>query len=320
MGYVLHSPYAENWEAFLSWIQPRVTGQGYDSIRKTSYQVLKWLEYQGILPEELTIRDAQRYKQELSETVSKEGKPLSTGTIVNRIKAGRTLYKFLVLQGVITTNPFMEIKHPKMGDHISRNHLTEVQMGYLLGTLGKFDTAPTVRERLGTYRLHVMAEFLYATGLRIAEAASLIPSNIDTKSRLVYVPEGKGTKSRTAFMTAFAAEVMQLYLSRGREAVFGPYGRGYGRTVFGAHPQRIMAVLNEGLRKHCAELQLPVISSHAFRYSLGTHLLRAGCDMRYIQVILGHESISTTQIYTRVDKDDLKASIDRFHPRKWGMV
>jgi len=60
-----------------------------------------------------------------------------------------------------------------------------------------------------------------------------------------------------------------------------------------------------------------VITSHGFRHSLGTHLLRSGCDMRHIQVILGHEALSTTQIYTKVDKEDLKKSLDAFHPRRW---
>jgi integrase/recombinase XerD len=319
MGRVLSSGYAEIYEEFLSWIQNRVTAQGYESIKKGVYYLLKWFEAEEVTPCAATIRDAQRYKNEISAMVSKDGKALSSGTVCNRIKAGRTFFKYLVTMEAVKTNPFMEIKQPRVHEHLSRNVLTEVQMGCLLDKLKKFDEPKTARGRLGRYRLHVMAEFLYSTGLRVAEAASLVPSNIDTASRIVYVPEGKGKKSRAAFMTGYAAEVMALYLKRGRPAVFKrECGRLYGKTVVGAHYQRIMSVLNKGLKKICGELNLPEISSHGFRYSLGTHLLRGGCDMRYIQVILGHEALQTTQVYTRVDKDDIKDSLDRFHPRKWG--
>jgi integrase/recombinase XerD len=134
----------------------------------------------------------------------------------------------------------------------------------------------------------------------------------------VYVAEGKGRKGRLAFMTGYAAGVMKWYLEKGRRAVLGKYERGYGRTVFGACPQRLMAAANRDLKAACRELELPEITSHGFRHSLGTHLLRAGCDMRYIQIILGHKALHTTQLYTRVDKDDLRNSLDRFHPRQQG--
>jgi site-specific recombinase XerD len=170
--------------------------------------------------------------------------------------------------------------------------------------------------RLERYRLQVIGEFLYATGLRISEAASLTPDNIDTLSRTVYVAEGKGRTSRLAFMTGFAAEVMAHYLNRGRKAVLGGGNGKHGHTLFGTCPERLMVVVNKGLLKTCTLLDLPVITSHGFRHSLGTHLLHAGCDMRYIQVILGHERLRTTQVYTRVDKEELRESLDKYHPRR----
>jgi site-specific recombinase XerD len=160
----------------------------------------------------------------------------------------------------------------------------------------------------------VGGEFLYAAGLRISEAASLIPENIDFLSRTVYAAEGKGRTARAAFLTGYAADVTDRYIRRGRRAV---PGRGtYGDTLFGVHPERLTALVNEGLLKACRHLELPVITSHGFRHSLGTHLLHAGCDMRYIQIILGHECLRTTQVYTRVDKDALRESLDARHPRR----
>jgi site-specific recombinase XerD len=317
MAYFLSAAYADVFESFLAWEQNRVTAQGYTAIRKNTLNVLKWFEGEELPLEEATVRDALRYRNDLGGYTKKDGTALSTGTVHNRLKAGKTLFHYLVAEGIRRTNPFAEVKRPRLPEHYSRNVLSEVQMGCLLERLTRFDQAVSCRERLGRYRLHVVAEFLYATGLRIAEAAGLVPENIDTSSRLVYVPEGKGKKARLAFLTGFAAEVIKLYLERGRKAVLGSYERGYGRTVFGAHPERLMSVVNRDLKTVCRELELPVISSHGFRHSLGTHLLRAGCDMRYIQIILGHDALATTQVYTRVDKDDLKDSLDRFHPRKW---
>ena len=91
----------------------------------------------------------------------------------------------------------------------------------------------------------------------------------------------------------------------------------HGDTLFGADKARVAHVLNAELATICNGLGIPAITSHGFRHSLGTHLLRSGCDMRHIQMILGHEALQTTQIYTRVDKDDLKRSLDEHHPRQF---
>ena len=217
----------------------------------------------------------------------------------------------------IKSNPFEAVKNPRIQDHISRNVLTESQMNRLLETLSKYYEIKNKDKALRRYRCHVLAEFLYATGLRIAEAGSLVESNLDLEHRLVYIPEGKGGKARTAFLTSYAADVLKCYIKKGRQAVLKQYYREHEETLFGADKARVGSVLNEELREVCHELEIPVITSHGFRHSLGTHLLKNGCDMRYIQVILGHESLGTTQIYTKVDKDDLKNSIDEFHPRRY---
>jgi site-specific recombinase XerD len=279
--------------------------------------MLTWFEEQDIELEQVTIMDASRYQASLSERHTKEGIPVGIGTMHNYLKVARRFFGHLVRTDRMKTNPFTEIRYPRMGEHLSRNGLSEAQMALLLTELSRFDELPTRMARLRRYRTHVLAEFLYASGLRIAEACSLIESNLDLRARLVYLPEGKGGKGRTAFLTGYACEVMERYLSRGRELVFGKYPRQHGVTIFGANKARIAAVLNEELAAVCSALDLPVITSHGFRHSLGTHLLRSGCDMRHIQAILGHEALQTTQVYTRVDKDDLRRSLDAFHPRQW---
>ncbi|GMO41772.1 MAG: hypothetical protein Ta2F_17740 [Termitinemataceae bacterium] len=89
------------------------------------------------------------------------------------------------------------------------------------------------------------------------------------------------------------------------------------KTLFGAKTPTLESSINRELAQLCPKLEIPVITCHAFRHSLGTHLLRNGTDIRYIQSILGHEKLSSTQIYTKVDKQDLKKSLDAYHPRTY---
>ena len=86
--------------------------------------------------------------------------------------------------------------------------------------------------------------------------------------------------------------------------------------LFGAEGERLGVVLSCVLEKVCTKLKLPKLTAHSFRHSFGYHLLKAGCDIRYIQELLGHKRLFTTQIYIKVDKEDLRKVLDRHHPRK----
>ncbi len=317
MGTVLSEAYAGIYQSFLSYAEPRVTKQGYETLAQNTRIVLQWFETEDILLPLATIQDAMAYRAAESRRVKRDGNLISSGTVCNRLKAARSLFHWMVLEGLRSTNPFDEVKNPRIAEPLSRNVLGEAQMGCLLEKLSHFHEVPDRQQRIRRYRLHVIAELLYASGLRIAEAASLISDNLDLRQRLIYVPEGKGQKARIAFLSGFASDVLSSYLAHGRTVVLGTYYRPYGHLLFGANAQRIGTVVNEDLASVCHELEIPVITSHGFRYSLGTHLLKNGCDMRHIQAILGHERLGTTQIYTRVDKDEIRESLDTFHPRRF---
>jgi integrase/recombinase XerD len=317
MGYILSAEHADLYDRFLESEKPRVSAQGFTSLSGLARRMLHWFDAEDIRLTEVSIREAVRYQSYLSGLQTKEGSLVTTGTMQNYLKVARRFFRYLVETEVIKTNPFAEVSYPRTGEHLSRNVLSEVQMNCLLGELGRFDELSTYRARRSRYRTHVIAEFLYASGLRIAEAASLVEANLDLEHRQIYLPEGKGGKPRTAFLTGYACDVMKAYLARGRASVLGRYERTHGETIFGADKARVAAVVNAELKTVCTALNIPVITTHGFRHSLGTHLLRSGCDMRHIQVILGHEALQTTQIYTKVDKDDLKRSLDAFHPRQW---
>jgi site-specific recombinase XerD len=313
VGRVLSAGYAELWEEFLAYKERRVSVRGFAAVKAASFSLLKWLEERDVRPEEATVRDALEYKAFVAGRVTKAGLPVTAGTCRNALKAGRVFFGYLVAGGRRDGNPFRAVAYPRLAERINRNVLSEARTNALLERLRRFTDA-------GSYKAHVVAELLYASGLRIAEAASLIPRDIDTRQRLVYVREGKGGKSRTAFLTGYAAEVLERYVRRGRALTLRSYHgpRPQGHTLFCVGHARLLQEINGALRTACTELELPVITSHGFRHSVGTHLLRAGCDMRHIQVILGHDKLETTQIYTHLDKDDVKASLDAHHPRRWG--
>jgi len=312
VGHVLSTPYAELYEEFLEFERRRMSSRSFPALQTESYALLKWLEHEYILPEEVTVQHVLQYKSVVANRVTRNGKPVAAGTCCNAIKTGKRLFRYMVTSGKRESNPFMAVRYPRIPDRIHRNVLTEAQMNALLIRLRIFNS-------VGSYRIHVIAELLYAAGLRIAEAASLLPRDIDTRQRSVYVREGKGGKGRTAFLTGYAAEVLEHYIARGREQVLQSYcgPRSYEHTLFCVGFSMLQHEINNALRIACTGLELPVITSHGFRHSLGTHLLRAGCDMRHIQVILGHDDLRSTQVYTHVNKDDVKASLDTHHPRKW---
>jgi len=302
------------YREFLDYYRFRVSRQGYQTIKNLCRYVIVWFEKKGIPLEEATIQDAMEYRKELYDP--EDGQKVSAGSIYNRLKMGRKLFKFMVKFGKRQTNPFLEVRYPRLPDGISRNILNEMQMNRLMDALSMFHNAETADKRLEKYRAHVAAVLLYATGMRISEAAGLLPEDVDIKRREVIIHSGKGGKSRIAFLTGYAADVLDYYIRYGRPTLLKRRWRKHGNRLFGADVATLASAVNRELKKTCKELKIPVITCHGLRHSLGAHLLHAGCDVRHIQIILGHDKLNSTQRYTRVDRDDLKNIIDRYSPQK----
>lgn len=227
-------------------------------------------------------------------------------TIRLHFAALRTFFKFLTERHGLKENPLKEVQLPKLEKKLPIV-LTTKQMDELLSAplrVEKSDRAPAWMPA----RDVAILELFYSSGLRLAELVSLDVSHVDVFSESVRVL-GKGRKERVVPVGAPALEAIQKY----RQAANVHSG-----PLFISKLRRRMAPVNVGLvlKRYLPHTSIPLkISPHKLRHSFATHLLDAGADLRSVQSLLGHASLSTTQIYTHVTIERLKTAYDEAHPR-----
>jgi integrase/recombinase XerD len=158
---------------------------------------------------------------------------------------------------------------------------------------------------------------MYSTGLRIAEVSNLKEADIDFDRGLINVVDGKMGINRVCFLNEFAEKLLRIYINEFRDLTFNEWNKGNSGLLFGVKWSNFEKTVNKTLRKISVKLKYPKFTSHNFRHCLGYHLLRSGCDVRHIQAILGHKLLRNTEVYTKVDKEELKEVFDRFHPRTY---
>ena len=300
--------------AFLASERDKVSPQGFLAITKLVKSVGTWLRELESSPDEVGIADALAWQCQLVVTRKADGKLLAPGTVNNHLKAAKRFFDYLVYRDFCSTNPFRELRRVKVGDHLSDNALTVEDMGKLLDGLGRFNEPGPWWIKRKAYRVHVIAELLYATGMRPSEAAALEPRDLDLVAQTVWIRSGKNGQGRSAFLTSYATAVLTQYLPR-RVHLFGSYERQYAHTLFGAGAARLASVVNEVLATTTSRLGLPLITSYGFRTSLGAHLVEAGCDLRHVQLLVGLRTLGSTQSYVRRTKASLRHAVDGAHPR-----
>ena len=231
----------------------------------------------------------------------------SKATIARKLSSLRSFFRFLMRRGLIASNPAEGVLTPKQEKKIPY-HLTVDDMFRLL------DAVPP--DRLYDLRNRAIFETLYATGVRISELAGLDTVDVDLHAKRIKV-QGKGNKERMALLGDKAARAIRDY----RDRLYTETGIAleHGGPLFlnkfkGRLTTRSMARCLDQLVRSCG-IRVPV-SPHTLRHSFATHLLDAGADLRAVQELLGHESLSTTQKYTHVSIDRLMAAYDQAHPRK----
>ncbi len=218
----------------------------------------------------------------------------------------RTFYKFLTERHGLRINPLKEVQLPKLDKKLPVV-LTTKQIDELLTAPLRVDKQQQAPDWMPA-RDAAILELFYSSGLRLAELVSLDVASVDPFSENVRVL-GKGRKERVVPVGAPALVAIQHYRQQARVET-GP--------LFISKVRRRMAATNVWLliRRYLRHTSIPMqISPHKLRHSFATHLLDAGADLRSVQALLGHASLSTTQIYTHVTTERLKKAYDAAHPR-----
>jgi len=238
----------------------------------------------------------------------RSGGGISSSTLARQVSALRQFHAFLVREGITDRLPTSTLRAPRRDRRLPRA-LTREEVFRLLDQHYEGDERG-LRDR-------AMLELLYATGMRISEMLGLDLDDLDLYDWEVRVL-GKGGKERVVPINRPAAESLQRYLSHGRPRLLrggrekALFLNGKGRRLSRSGAWRI-------LRGHAARAGLSgKFTPHTLRHSCASHLLENGADLRYIQELLGHASISTTQIYTHLDRQRVREIYRKTHPREAG--
>ena len=230
---------------------------------------------------------------------------LGKSTIARKLSAVRSFFRHAAREGRIAANPAAEVPTPRVPKGLPRN-LTVDETFSLLDHITDDDLAGS-RDR-------ALLELLYAAGLRVSELTSLDFAAVDFSSGILRVV-GKGDKERIVPFGKKAAQALERWAARSRE--LRQRSREGGAVFLNLRGGRltdrsVRRILGRRLREAAVSAR---VSPHALRHSFATHLLGAGADLRVIQEMLGHASLSTTQRYTHVDTDGLMRVYDKAHPR-----
>lgn len=235
-------------------------------------------------------------------------KQYSKATIARKLATLRSFYKFLIKRNHLSSNPVAPVRTPKQEKRLPRCMEYE-EIKKLLET-------PPTNTWLGA-RDRAIMETLFSTGMRVSEVVALNMSDVDFLGEVVHI-RGKGKKERIAPIGSSALQVIQQYIEfRNKRSQSNPNFD--AKVLFvNKHGRRLSTrSIRRKMDKYLKIAGLdPAISPHTLRHSFATHMLNNGADLRTIQELLGHQSLSTTQIYTHLTTRKLKEVYDSSHPRE----
>ena len=293
-----------NWGSALADYDRDLRARGSAERTRRAYGVdlggfEEWAEQQGLGPGDIRHRDVRRYAAGLSAAGA------APATVARKLASIRGLYGFLVRTERAGHNPAELVASPKRGEKLP-HVLTTEQMRSLLERIPA-RTPLELRDR-------AMLELAYSCGLRCEEIVNLDLGALDHETEQLRVL-GKGSKERILPVGEPAQRALRSYLERGRRALLAdPREQALFLSKSGRRLSNSDVTRRLGLWTREAALAAGV-SPHALRHSFATHLLEGGADLRTIQELLGHASISTTQVYTRVDAARLRDTYAASHPR-----
>jgi len=281
------------------WMERGLSRNTLSSYQSDLRQAAAWLAGEGRSLELARRADLLGY---LASLVDQQVKPR---TSARRLSSLRQFYQLALREAWLPSDPTALIEAPKLGRPLP-NSLSEQDVEALLDA-PDLETAEGQRDRC-------MLELLYATGLRVSELVGLTADQIHLNQGLVRIV-GKGGKERLVPMGDEAVDWLRQFAAGGRRELLGerqcnaffPTRRGAGMT---------RQAFWYRIKKHAQQAGIRVeLSPHTLRHAFATHLLNHGADLRVVQLLLGHSSLSTTQIYTHVARERLKSLHEQHHPR-----
>ena len=296
-------PIATEWSSQLARFERELRRRGSSEPTKRAYMsdlrsLAEWATATGTTAEGLGARALRRHVAVLAA----DG--LAPSTVARRLASFRSFFGMLGREGLIQQNPAELLSAPRRARKLP-NVLRVDEISDLLDRIPA-TTPLDLRDR-------AMFELAYAGGLRAAELTDLDLESVDFESEQVRV-EGKGGKTRVVPVGEPAMKALGIWLERGRPAL-APLEE---KSLFVSRTGRRLSTsdLRRRLTSWSAKAGLPPgIHPHALRHSFATHLLDGGADLRAIQELLGHASVSTTQIYTKVESERLRSAYSSAHPR-----
>ena len=280
-------------------------GMSKNTVQNYNLDVQKLITYlktydMHISPLEITSIQIQEFIYKIAKSIN----PRSQSRLISGL---RSFFDYLIFENYLQTNPLEQIEAPKIGRKLP-DTLSVSEINLILETIDLSDP--------NGERNRAIIETLYGCGLRVSELTSMKISDLFFNEGFIKVT-GKGNKQRFVPIGKLTQKHINLYKNQVR--IFKKIDQKYKDTLFlnrrGKQLTRAMIftiVKNLGEKSKIEKS----ISPHTFRHSFATHLIENGADLRAIQMMLGHESITTTEIYMHLDKSHLKKVIDEFHPRK----
>lgn len=268
---------------------------------------VKWLASKRILTvEALSPKEVAEYEVVLATRPGRGGKPLTAGTRAHVLSALISFGKFLANAGC--GNPFAALRHPRIPRKLPDNVLSVKEVERILAV-------PPLDDPIGL-RDRAIMELLYSTGLRQSELLDLKVGDVDFEANEVRILAGKGGRGRLVPLCRESAAVLAAYLSESRPKLATAADSGH----FFLSPRGGRAsasTILKSFKRYAARAGIArPVGFHTFRHSCATHLMQRRAGLRYIQELLGHRSVATTEIYTRVTITDLKSAHARYHPRE----
>jgi integrase/recombinase XerD len=288
-------------------VERGLAGNTIDAYRRDLARYVAFLAARGVDgPARAGEPEIGAFVADLSRSQYAPGKPYRASSVARALAAVRSFHRFLVREGEAENDPAEGITRPRVPRNLPRP-LTVDEVAALVAAPADDGTPVSLRDR-------AILETLYGAGLRISELVNLDVDDVDVEEGSVRAI-GKGSKERVVPVGRYAVKALQAYLVRGRPALAGPRSRGAlflnqrgGRLTRQGCTNIVKAMARRaGIRKR--------VTPHMLRHSFATHLLEGGADVRVVQELLGHASVTTTQIYTLVTQDRLREVYFEAHPR-----